>query len=81
MPVVSPVCSGSSKLTRTCDCAREVVDLVGVDLAQQRDQPGAVGEVAVVQGQARALVVRVAVEVVDPAVLNVDARRIRPCTS
>ncbi|CKR51638.1 Uncharacterised protein [Mycobacterium tuberculosis] len=21
MPVVSPVCTGSSKLTRTCDCA------------------------------------------------------------
>ena len=45
----------------------EVVDLVGVDLAQQRDQAGAVGEVAVVEEQPGVLVVRVAVEVVDPA--------------
>ena len=45
----------------------EVVDLVGVDLAHQGDQPGAVGEVAVVEVEPRVLVVRVAVEVVDPA--------------
>ena len=44
----------------------EVVDLVGVDLVQQRDQAGAVGEVAVVQEELGLRVVRVLVEVVDP---------------
>ena len=44
----------------------EVVDLVGVDLGEQRDQAGAVAEVAVVQEELRARVVRVDVEVVDP---------------
>ena len=43
----------------------QVVDLVGIDLVHQRDQPGPVGEVAVVQVQPLVRVVRVLVEVVD----------------
>ena len=51
----------------------EVVDLVRLDLAQQGDQPRAVGEVAVVQEEPGVRVVRVLVEVVDPA--GVERRR------
>jgi hypothetical protein len=45
---------------------REVVDLVGLDGLHEADEVGAVGEVAVVQLEARLGIVRVAVEVVDP---------------
>ena len=67
--------------TRTWDCAAEVVDLVRLDLAQQRDQARAVGEVAVVQEQLGLRVVRVTVQVVDAGGVERGARRIRPCTS
>ena len=43
----------------------EVVDLVRLDLRQQRDEPGAVVQVAVVQGQPAGRLVRVLVDVVD----------------
>ena len=51
---------------------REVVDLGWLDLAQQAQQVGRVGHVAVVQEQARRRVVTVAVEVVDS--LGVEQR-------
>ena len=59
------VYSGVSKLT--CDVALrgEVVDLVGLHLLHDADQVGGVGQVAVVQEQLRAGLVRVLVEMVD----------------
>jgi hypothetical protein len=59
MPVVSPVCTGSSKLTRTCDCAARFIYLVAFDGAQQSDQACTVGEIAVVQEQSRSDLVRI----------------------
>lgn len=44
----------------------EVVDLIRVDTAEQGHQPGAVSEVCIVQEQARARLVWVNVEVIDP---------------
>jgi hypothetical protein len=44
---------------------RQVVGLVGLDPAEQRHQPRAVGQIAVVEEQSGLGVVRVAVEVVD----------------
>ena len=44
----------------------EVVDLVGLELVEQPHEAAGVGEVAVVQEELDAALVRVAVEVVDP---------------
>jgi hypothetical protein len=44
----------------------QVVDLVGLDRGEQRDQARAVGQVAVVQEQSLVLLVRIRVQVVDP---------------
>ena len=44
----------------------QVVDLIGLHLLDDPDQVGAVGEVAVVEHQARIALVRVLVEVIDP---------------
>ena len=56
----------------------EVVDLVRLDLLDDPGQVRGVGEIAVVQEEADALLVRVAVEVVDRSVLNDEARRLMP---
>jgi hypothetical protein len=45
----------------------EIVDLVGAGLLDQTDQIGGVRQVAVVQEEARGMLVRVAVEVIDAA--------------
>jgi hypothetical protein len=46
---------------------RQVVDLVGLRLLDQADQVGGVGQVAVVQEEARVVLVRIDVEVIDAA--------------
>ena len=46
---------------------RQIVDLVGLGLLDQADQVGGVGQVAVVQEEACLVLVRVGVEMVDPA--------------
>ena len=51
----------------------EVVDLIGLHLLNDPDQVGAVGEVAVVEHQARITFVGVLVQVIDPA--GVEAAR------
>ena len=51
----------------------EVVDLVGLHLLDDADQVGGVGQVAIVQEEARAALVRVLVEMVDPG--GVERRR------
>jgi hypothetical protein len=51
----------------------QVVDLGRLDLVHQGDQASAVGEVAVVQEEAGALLVRILVEVVDA--VGVERRR------
>ena len=51
----------------------EVVDLVGLYVAQQADQGDAVGQVRVVQHQGPVGLLRVLVDVVDP--LGVEGRR------
>ena len=52
---------------------REVVHLVGLDSAEQRHQPSAVNEVAVVQEQSGARIMGIDVEVIDPR--RVERRR------
>ena len=50
----------------------EVVDLVRLHLAEDAGEVGAVGQVAVVQAEARVLDVRILVDVIDP--LGVEER-------
>ena len=64
-PVTSPVYSGMSKRDADVALRAEVVDLVGLELVEQLDQRGRVGQVAVVEEEPDALLVRVVVEVVD----------------
>ena len=45
----------------------KVVDLVGLDLLNDADQVGAVRQVPVVQDQTRISLMRILIEVVDPA--------------
>ncbi len=52
---------------------REVVDLVGLGLLHEADQVGGIGQVAVVQEEARLVLVRVDVEMVDAG--GVERRR------
>ena len=44
---------------------RQIIDLVGLGLLNQADQVGGVGQVAIVQEQARLVLVRVEIEVID----------------
>jgi hypothetical protein len=53
----------------------EVVDLIGLHLLDDPDQVAAVGEVAVVQGEARIALVGVLVEVIDPGGVVCEAGR------
>ena len=61
----SAVYSGDSKLTATWLLGAEVVDLVGLHLADDAGEGRAVGQVAVVQAELGDSDVRVLVDVVD----------------
>ena len=52
---------------------RQVVDLVRLDLREQRDEPGPVAQVAVVEEELGFRIVRIHVEVIDPG--RVECRR------
>jgi hypothetical protein len=53
----------------------EGVDLIRLHLLDDPDQVGAVGEVAVVEHQARVALVRVLIEVIDPGGVICEASR------
>ena len=58
----------------------EVVDLIWLHLLDDPDQVGAVDEVAVMEHQSRVALVWILVQVIDPLVLKLLARRLMPCT-
>lgn len=58
----------------------QVVDLIRLQLLNDPDQIGAVGEVAIVQGQARIIFVGILVEMIDAGCVELLARRFMRCT-
>jgi hypothetical protein len=59
----------------------EVVDLLRLQLVEQLGQRDRVGEIAVMDEKPHPLLMRVAVEVVDPLRVEVEDRRTIPWTS
>ena len=64
-PSALAVYSGVSNETWTCDLRREIVDLVRLGLLHDADDIGRVGHVAIVQMEAKSLLMRIMDEVVD----------------
>ena len=59
----------------------EVVDLVRAQIIEERGERTAVGQVGIVEKKPRIGLVEVLVDVVEPSVLKLEARRFRPWTS
>jgi hypothetical protein len=70
-----------SKLTPKMPLCRKVINLVWLYAVEEVDEACCVSDIAVVQEEPDAANVPILIQMVDPPVLNIEARRMMLCTS
>ncbi len=57
---------------------RQMIDFIRLNSIEELDEIGRIGDIPVVQKQPHSVDVRILVEMIDPSVLKVEARRMMP---
>jgi hypothetical protein len=80
MPIASALAVYSGVSNETWRLRRQIVDLVGLGFLDDANEVG-VGNVAILQMETNALLVGVAIEMIDARRVEDEDRRLIPCTT